>query len=295
MADDIISCAAGRFPLRLRPGTGVPLLICHAKRVIAAEKLLTAHRIAPRQVALLGIGDMVGFDGPADEVVTDLIGLAGWGKAERLQVVGFSAGGFGALLYGALLVLSLPQTRVRVAVFNPLASIWPPLQTSQSVAHKRVLQAVSRFPARQACMERFGNARPWLERAAAMAGRRLQVELFHGLSGRDQIHAQAIADLPCVQRYEIPSIRHMLVDLLGPHQRRPDLTRWLRRRYELAGRDAQQANTEAQRLARAYFRIRRGYPDIAELLGGDVEPDLAGESPATARRSPVQESATATA
>lgn len=124
--------------------------------------------------------------------------VAAIADARRVIYVGCSAGGYGALLHGALVG---PDS---VVAFSPQTFIdrWNRLRFADRRGRRRIPAFRKRFP--RAPMQ---DLRPVL---ASHPGT-TRYDLYHGSIRLDRIHARRLEPLPGVRRHELPVHKHLVV------------------------------------------------------------------------------------
>jgi hypothetical protein len=259
----------GTYPVRFQGGSGDPLIVVDPRYLSDVEAWVHRRPPTSRPVALLGAGDMAVFSCDAEEVVRDLLRHTGWYEAERLQVTGFSVGGFPALLYGAMLAAALPGTQVSITTISPLVCMWPMSAGARAERHEKVVRFLSRQPEQRRRMDRYGDARPWITRAAAAAGDRLRIRVLYAAHNeRDAAQAGLLAGYPTVTLLPVPTPQHMLSGVLLSEGNAPRLLKMLQSRIAARYPDLQPADLldRAERVAEAIHALHRDSPGLLELL-----------------------------
>jgi hypothetical protein len=207
----VITATAGGYPLRHRAGVGHPLLVVTPFGIAASEAWLKPRRTGMRPVAIMGAADLERFLSPAETVVRDILGATGWAHAPGIQVAGYSSGGFAAMLFGAILALDLPSCRVEVVVFSPPVCLWPTESRARTIRHRTMLARSVAEATSRTHLERYGDTRPWLRRAAAVAGDRFSVKVVYPeANGEDRQQAELLSGIAGVTLLPMPTAQHSL-------------------------------------------------------------------------------------
>ena len=208
----------GGYPMHFRHGVGRPLLIVHphgAERSSHYFPSLEPH--AGRPVAVLGSKAMANFSASAEVVVQGVLEATGWTGADMIQVVGYSVGGFAALLYGAVLSLALPRSHVAVIAYSPMVCVWPIVVGPRARHHTLVASAILADAQRAANLQRFGDSRPWIAAAAAANGNRFSIHLLYAARNeRDAAQAGLLRDAPGVTLAPMPTGLHTFYRQVEP-------------------------------------------------------------------------------
>lgn len=267
--DHIRAEVVGTYPVRFRDGPGEPLIVFHPHHVSDAEAWMARRPPAGRPLAVFGTGDMVGFTCDAEQVVRDLVRHTGWRQAESVEIAGASIGGFPALLYGAMLAMVLPKARVSITTISPLVCMWPLAGGARAERHERVVKLLRRRPEQRRRMNRYGDTRPWIERAFAALGDRLRIRVLYAAHNeRDAAQADLLSGFPCVTLLPVPTAQHSLGAALRREETGARLLAVLRNR--MAARHPDLPPTEllarAERVAEAILGLHRDIPEVLDLL-----------------------------
>ncbi len=266
---DILSATCGGYPLRYRPGAGVPLLIVHWKASDQSDRWIGGARsYQGRPVAALGTEDMGSFNAPKTQVVQDLLDAAGWRDTARIEIIGYSAGGFLALLLGALMSLALPATTITVVACSPPVSLWPMPNGPRNPLHARTIKAALAVPGRQQNLEHFGDARPWIAKAWGTQGDRFSARLLYAERDTwDAGQAQLLNGAPGVKLIPMPTAAHGFFRLVKLRNEREVEIEEIRKRLQAgAGMDEAEARREATALRDAFSAAVAAEPDVLGIL-----------------------------
>ena len=271
----VIAATAGGYPLRVRPGQGIPLVVIHPYDVTRSDRLLEQPALyGGRPLAMLGSKDMESFGAAGDVVVEDLLRATGWPRTGALHLLGQSAGGFAALLYGALMSLACPEAQVGVIAFSPLVSIWPLAAGSRTAQHSRVTTAGLADTRRQQNLERFGDARPWISKATAAGGGRFTARiLYPGLNERDTAQAELLRDEPAVKLIPMPTTLHKYYSIIGIGKpREQEVDRTSQALVSQAAMEPEAARAEASALQDAFEAAARAEPEFFSVFASKRRP-----------------------
>jgi pimeloyl-ACP methyl ester carboxylesterase len=196
--------------LRYRPGVGVPLLVIHYKAADQSDRWIRGLRShGGRPAAAFGAEDMGTFQSSAIQVVQDLLDATGWRGSARIDVVGYSLGGFAALLFGALMALALPATAVTVIACSPPVCLWPMPDGPRNGRHRAAIEAALAATDRCEHVEQFGDTRPWIAKAGAMREDSFRVRLLYPERNRwDARQAELLQGAPGVKLVPMPTAAH---------------------------------------------------------------------------------------
>lgn len=270
MTDDAaITVRAGGYPLQYRQGTGRPLIVFHPFAEAASPRWIQGRGShGGRPIAVFGARDMESFSAPADLVVQELLDATGWRGAEAVDLIGYSTGGFAALLYGALLSLARPATRVAVIGFSPLVTIWPMPSGPRVKHHDLATKAGLAEPGRRANLERFGDARPWIAKARAENEDRFSARiLYASRNERDAAQAALLENAAGVTLVPMPTALHgyyRLVGLRASWEAEVEQTR-IRLQAETA-MEADEALEEATALQAAFATAAAVEPELFSIF-----------------------------
>lgn len=275
--DTILIAHPGGYPMRHRPGShpAAPPAACHPLLIVHPyEDTRSPRWIGPgavyggRPVAVMGARDMESFLAPADIVARDIVDAAGWRDAREIHVLGQSTGAFAALLYAALISLALPSTRVAVMAFSPLVCVWPMIAGPRVSHHERTMKAGLAEEGRRGNLERFGDTRPWINRAVEQNGDRFSARLLYAARNeRDAAQAVLLKDTPGVTLIPMPTALHgfyRLIALRGPWEAEVAHTR--SRLEAEAGMGADEALQEATAMQSAFATAAASEPDLYAIF-----------------------------
>ncbi|SFK87278.1 dienelactone hydrolase family protein [Falsiroseomonas stagni] len=212
----IESLRAGSYRLHFRPGQGRPLLIIHPSPIEETAAWFGPSGYDDRPLAVMSAREMERFDSDADEVVRALLAATGWQDAADLQVLGFSTGGYAAILYAAMMSVLRPAARISVLAFSPMICVWPPEAAGWRVAHhERVVAAGWQTPTQRRNLERFGDTRPWVRKAVSASDGRFRAAILHpARNARDVAQASLLTGMPGVTVAALPTAQHTFYTLL---------------------------------------------------------------------------------
>lgn len=212
----IESLLAGSYRLHFRPGQGRPLLIIHPSAIEATAAWFGPSGYDDRPLAVMSAREMERFDSDADDVVRALLAATGWQDAGDLQVLGFSTGGYAAILYAAMMSVLRPAARVSVLAFSPMTCVWPPEAAGWRVAHhERVVAAGWQAPTQRRNLERFGDTRPWVRKAVSASDGRFRAAILHPAhNARDVAQAGLLTGIPGVTVAALPTAQHTFYRML---------------------------------------------------------------------------------
>ena len=276
----IQSLRAGSYRLHYRPGKGRPLLIIHPSPIDQTAAWFGPSAYDDRPLAVMSAREMESFDCAADEVVRALLAATGWTDATDLQVLGFSTGGFAAILYAALMSVMLPAARVSVVTFSPLTCVWPPEAAGWRVAHhERVVAAGWQTPTQRQNLERFGDTRPWIRQAVSAGDGRFRAAILHAAhNARDVAQAGLLAGMPGVTVAALPTAQHTFYSLLTLKRGRTNSAARIQLALTRKGRmTAADALPRATALHAALAAAVAAAPDVASIY---AIPRVAGPVPA---------------
>jgi len=266
---DILSATCGAYPLRYRPGVGVPLLIIHWKASDQSDRWIGGARSHQgRPVAALGAEDMGSFQSPATQVVQDLLDAAGWRDTARIEIVGYSGGGFAALLFGALLSLALPAATITVVACSPQISLWPMPTGPRNGLHARMVKAALAVPGQQQNLEHFGDARPWIAKAWEAHGDRFSARLLYAARDSwDAGQAELLQGAPGVKLIPMPTVANGFFAIVKLRADREAEIDYMQMRLQAgAGLGEAEARLEAVALRDAFSAAVAAEPDILGIL-----------------------------
>jgi hypothetical protein len=255
--------------MRHRAGTGTPLLLFTPTRVAESQAWFDWPAASGRPLAILGANDMTAFASPPERVARDLLAVTAWQNVERLQVLGFSLGGFPALLFGACLAALLPRTRIDVLVLSPVVCLSPPLAGVRSARHAALLRAAEGDHRLRGALGLFGDTRPWVAAAAQHEAQNLKITLmFSSEHAGDIRQANHLAGCPGVTLRPVPTTQHWLGFLLQCRPERGHLAQAFFKRMlaEADPRPRAALLAEAHRAAAAVMDWRAADPLVAALV-----------------------------